>query len=119
MASVSATQISPRAGLLNCNSEAKVFRSNDVVSLRDSAISHHGLRTFNNVDSLSLKQKPRIISRQGSSKRTENGTTGSPVVVCESAGMNIVFVCAEMEPWSTTGGLGSVLGGLPAAMAVN
>nr|AKQ98499.1 Waxy protein [Triticum aestivum subsp. sphaerococcum] len=36
-----------------------------------------------------------------------------------SAGMNLVFVGAEMAPWSKTGGLGDVLGGLPPAMAAN
>ncbi|XP_066311742.1 granule-bound starch synthase 1, chloroplastic/amyloplastic-like [Miscanthus floridulus] len=33
--------------------------------------------------------------------------------------MNVVFVGAEMAPWSKTGGLGDVLGGLPPAMAAN
>ncbi|KAF6152419.1 hypothetical protein GIB67_038042 [Kingdonia uniflora] len=32
--------------------------------------------------------------------------------------MNLVFVGAEIGPWSKTGGLGDVLGGLPPAMAV-
>lgn len=36
-----------------------------------------------------------------------------------SGGMNLVFVGAEMAPWSKTGGLGDVLGGLPPAMAVS
>jgi glycogen synthase len=35
-----------------------------------------------------------------------------------TGGMNVVFVGAEMAPWSKTGGLGDVLGGLPPAMAV-
>ncbi|THU63785.1 hypothetical protein C4D60_Mb01t19500 [Musa balbisiana] len=33
--------------------------------------------------------------------------------------MNLVFVGAEVAPWSKTGGLGDVLGGLPPAMADN
>jgi hypothetical protein len=31
--------------------------------------------------------------------------------------MNVVFVAAEVSPWSKTGGLGDVLGGLPIELA--
>jgi hypothetical protein len=40
------------------------------------------------------------------------------VRAASTGGMNVVFVGAEMAPWSKTGGLGDVLGGLPPAMAV-
>nr|ALT57242.1 truncated starch synthase [Hordeum vulgare var. distichon] len=43
----------------------------------------------------------------------------SVVVRATGSGMNLVFVGAEMAPWSKTGGLGDVLGGLPPAMAAN
>lgn len=45
-----------------------------------------------------------------------NGNGG--VITCGS-GMSLVFVASEVGPWSKTGGLGDVLGGLPPAMAVS
>eukprot|EP00210_Caulerpa_lentillifera_P004667 g4452.t1 len=38
-------------------------------------------------------------------------------VFCPSAGMNLVFISAEVTPWSKTGGLGDVVGGLPIELA--
>lgn len=34
-----------------------------------------------------------------------------------TAGLNMVFVSAEVTPWSKTGGLGDVVGGLPVELA--
>ncbi|KAF6154641.1 hypothetical protein GIB67_000525, partial [Kingdonia uniflora] len=45
-------------------------------------------------------------------------STARRAIICEG-GMNLVFVGAEVGPWSKTGGLGNVLGGLPPAMAAN
>ncbi|GBG92084.1 hypothetical protein CBR_g54339 [Chara braunii] len=51
-----------------------------------------------------------VTLRGASTSRPSRG-----VVSCE-AGMKIVFVSAEVGPWSKTGGLGDVLAGLPPAL---
>lgn len=67
-------------------------------------VSHEGLRVLYNAERLTRARK---IRNENSRK----------VMICE-CGMNLVFVGAEVGPWSKTGGLGDVLGGLPPAMAV-
>lgn len=42
---------------------------------------------------------------------------GLPVDSPPEAPMNLVFVAAEVAPWSKTGGLGDVMGGLPVELA--
>ncbi|KAI3711499.1 hypothetical protein L2E82_41624 [Cichorium intybus] len=69
-----------------------------------SMVIHEGLRVAYNA---------RVI---GARKiRNENSRK---VMICE-CGMKLVFVGAEVGPWSKTGGLCDVLGGLPPAMAAN
>lgn len=77
--------------------------------------AYHGLRSQNMVDSVQMRTNTKGSSRRGRSHRSRSPVA---VVVC-GTGMNIVFVGTEMAPWSKTGGLGDVLGGLPPAMAAN
>ncbi|XP_004306617.1 PREDICTED: granule-bound starch synthase 1, chloroplastic/amyloplastic-like [Fragaria vesca subsp. vesca] len=70
--------------------------------------THNGLRALNVVTSKSIAMRKVSV-------RSERR---SGAIVC-GKGMNLVFLGAEVGPWSKTGGLGDVLGGLPPAMAAN
>merc|ERR1719399_57382 len=47
----------------------------------------------------------------------KGGKAASAVDSPPEAPMNLVFVAAEVAPWSKTGGLGDVMGGLPVELA--
>ncbi|KNA12714.1 hypothetical protein SOVF_123430 [Spinacia oleracea] len=69
--------------------------------------AHNGLRSLkNNVDMIKLRTTAK--------NATEELRIEKSGIKC---GMKLVFVGAEVAPWSKTGGLGDVLGGLPAALA--
>lgn len=81
-------------------------------------MTYSGLRPVNRLDLLQLRTNARAGSRLFGRKaaKTETARASRGVIKC---GMNLVFVGAEVGPWSKTGGLGDVLGGLPPAMAVS
>ncbi|KAH9606713.1 hypothetical protein KSS87_003777 [Heliosperma pusillum] len=88
--------------------------------LRSQSVSYVGLRPLNNADKLSRNGVITKMSfRQGRrhAQKKQNGQSWG-VIVCGS-GMGLIFVGTEVAPWSKTGGLGDVLGGLPPAMAAN
>lgn len=86
------------------------------IGLRSQSVTHNGFRSVKHFSGLRLKNNAkRNLSVKNSS--TENARP-SDEIVCEP-GMTMVFVSAECGPWSKTGGLGDVLGGLPPAMAVS
>ncbi|XP_059456997.1 granule-bound starch synthase 1, chloroplastic/amyloplastic-like [Corylus avellana] len=76
--------------------------------------AHEGLRPLNQVDELRVK----IWQARSYKTFKSRYARSSGIIVCGS-GMNLVFVGTEVGPWSKTGGLGDVLGGLPPAMAAN
>lgn len=78
-------------------------------------MTHSGLRSLNMVDKLQFKTQ--AFARKSVKKAYATGNDTSGKIVCLQGGMTVVFVATEVAPWSKTGGLGDVLGGLPPAMA--
>ncbi|RWR80834.1 granule-bound starch synthase 1, chloroplastic/amyloplastic isoform X1 [Cinnamomum micranthum f. kanehirae] len=118
MATVTASHFVSRSSDFDYNSEPKTFAKNGAC-LRNQSMSYHGLRSLNKVDLLSMQTHAKATSQKAQRKGFKRGN-GRPwaVVVC-GVGMNVVFVSSEVAPWSKTGGLGDVVGGLPPAMAAN
>ncbi|KAG2676912.1 hypothetical protein I3760_12G073700 [Carya illinoinensis] len=87
------------------------------MGLRSQAMTHNGLRSLNKLDMLQMRTNAKAIAGQARSKvgNTQNDRPAGKIICGQ--GMNLVFVGAEVGPWSKTGGLGDVLGGLPPAMA--
>ncbi|RZC73870.1 hypothetical protein C5167_049350 [Papaver somniferum] len=115
MTTISASQFVSR---INCGGTAPkdILKQ---INMKNQSMTHSGLRSLSKVDFLQIKNTQKAASRElrRNAFQTDKGTA-SGEVKC-SSGMNLVFVAAEVGPWSKTGGLGDVLGGLPPAMAAN
>ncbi|KAK4848695.1 hypothetical protein QYF36_016199 [Acer negundo] len=83
------------------------------IELMKQGMTHNGLRLVHKKDhEFHIKTTAKVTNKQASRKMFRRDT------FC-GIGMNIIFVGTEVSPWSKTGGLGDVLGGLPPAMAAN
>ncbi|KAL0313122.1 UNVERIFIED_CONTAM: Granule-bound starch synthase 1, chloroplastic/amyloplastic [Sesamum radiatum] len=89
------------------------------IGLRTQPVTHNGLRSVNKVDMLQLKSNVKAAAKKSRSMVKKTEKEGAPAKIICGSGMNLVFISAEVGPWSKTGGLGDVLGGLPPAMAAN
>lgn len=121
MASVSASHFVSRASAINSHgtSGSEDKKNLAQVGLRSQTVTHNGLRSVNTLDMLQMKSSAKVVYRKALKKDsvTENDRPNGKII-CGS-GMNMIFVGCEVAPWSKTGGLGDVLGGLPPAMAVS
>uniref|UniRef100_A0A5B7AVT5 Granule-bound starch synthase 1, chloroplastic/amyloplastic n=1 Tax=Davidia involucrata TaxID=16924 RepID=A0A5B7AVT5_DAVIN len=119
MATVTASHFVSRSSHVNSGgnlgSETKTTLAQ--IGLKNQTITHNGLKSLNKLDMLQIRTNAKATARQVCRKgpKTENNKP-SGAIIC-GTGMNLVFVGAEVGPWSKTGGLGDVLGGLPPAMA--
>ncbi|KAM7258414.1 hypothetical protein ACFE04_014155 [Oxalis oulophora] len=83
------------------------------IGLRNQPMTHCGLR-LNKFDGLQMKTVGvRSVGRHATKQGSKSGT----ITCSDQTGMYLIFVGTEVAPWSKTGGLGDVLGGLPPAMA--
>lgn len=84
------------------------------IGLRNQPMTHNGLRAVNKMD---IRTNSKAITKMQSNRKGQGVETYRPSRTVIK-GMQLIFVGAEVTPWSKTGGLGDVLGGLPPAMAV-
>ncbi|KAB5534929.1 hypothetical protein DKX38_018015 [Salix brachista] len=114
MATVTASHIVSRSSLVSSHgSEIKANLTQ--IGSRSQSMSHSGLRSPNMADKLQMRAQ--AFARKSVKKAYATGNDTSVKNVCLQGGMTVIFVATEVAPWSKTGGLGDVIGGLPPAMA--
>eukprot|EP00232_Nephroselmis_pyriformis_P002636 CAMPEP_0182913272 /NCGR_PEP_ID=MMETSP0034_2-20130328/37952_1 /TAXON_ID=156128 /ORGANISM="Nephroselmis pyriformis, Strain CCMP717" /LENGTH=621 /DNA_ID=CAMNT_0025049985 /DNA_START=21 /DNA_END=1886 /DNA_ORIENTATION=+ len=64
-----------------------------------------------------FSEKTRASIQAAAAHFEAKGATVPSLKMTTESSMNIVFVSAEVSPWSKTGGLGDVVGGLPVELA--
>ncbi|XP_054825384.1 granule-bound starch synthase 1, chloroplastic/amyloplastic-like [Prosopis cineraria] len=94
--------------------KAEAKANSCLVGAYNQTVTHDGLRSLNMLKVRTHAAKTNARINKTESEKDQDQLAGK--IVC-GQGMNLVFVSAEVGPWSKTGGLGDVLGGLPPALA--
>ncbi|GAU33607.1 hypothetical protein TSUD_359870 [Trifolium subterraneum] len=99
---------------VSCESKTAPMR----IGYMRKANTHNGLRIMNSLDELLNRNSIKMKGVQSSWKKglLRKSVRPKGIIIC---GLNLIFVGTEVAPWSKTGGLGDVLGGLPPALAAN
>ncbi|KAJ1404012.1 Starch synthase, catalytic domain [Sesbania bispinosa] len=114
MATVTASYVVSRSACLNPHGRTEAKVNSSQITLNNQAFAYDGLRSLNKLHVRTARATKTFSSSEKSNKTGCDKDLGK--IVC---GMNLIFVGAEVGPWSKTGGLGDVLGGLPPALAAN
>ncbi|ERN00416.1 hypothetical protein AMTRI_Chr09g38440 [Amborella trichopoda] len=106
---------------VTCNSDSfpypKIGTNKSLLSSKQQS-SYFGLRSVNRIDLLYLRTHSKATCKQVRRVSKQEYGRRKGVIIC-GQGMNVVIIAAEMGPWSKTGGLGDVTGGLAPALAAN
>ncbi|XP_062074715.1 granule-bound starch synthase 1, chloroplastic/amyloplastic-like [Humulus lupulus] len=121
MAMITASRfVSRTSGVAGHGSSGSEMKANLAqISQRNQTMTHSGLRSLDNLSMLKVRSRQTVVARKAMAKVEETQNDKSFGKIVCGQGMSLVFVSAEVGPWSKTGGLGDVLGGLPPAMAAN
>lgn len=118
MASITTSQFVSRSSNLHALAPSVDTKINLAqTGLKNQIVTYNGLRAVREPDMSKPRTNCKVIVKRFRGRGQEVDThRPSGTIVC-GKGMNLVFVSTEVGPWSKTGGLGDVLGGLPPAMA--
>ncbi|XP_022762172.1 granule-bound starch synthase 1, chloroplastic/amyloplastic-like [Durio zibethinus] len=116
MATVTASHFVTRSSHVNSHG-AETKANLAQTGMRNQSMTHSGLRSLNKIDRLQMRVNAKAVVRNAVKEGHPTANDRPSAKIVCGKGMNLVFVGAEVAPWSKTGGLGDVLGGLPPAMA--
>ncbi|KAJ4851180.1 hypothetical protein Tsubulata_000475 [Turnera subulata] len=121
MATVTASQFVSRSAHVNSHGVGMLSaetKANNNLNMAQTAM-RWSLSSGERLQSLIRTHHPKAATVATKAAKTVVYATESdrPDTNTEGIGMSLVFVATEVGPWSKTGGLGDVLGGLPPALA--